>query len=239
MKAISLAASPRTLIKTTGSKKVRQGGGLPGVVYGNGEPQTVELEAKQFGKAVKSTQAKNFLVELEIEGKKSIALVQDIQRNPLTNMFIHVDFKRLTKDSVVTAQVPLRPLGTAEGAKLGGVMLTPMHTITLKGRPADIPETLEPDVSHLEVGQSIYLEELALPKGVTAIGSPRALVIAVMTSRMQMMAEAEDAAAAEEAAAAEAAAAEEAAAEGEAPAEEGAKEEGGTDTADGGEKKEG
>ena len=237
MKAISLVASPRTLIKTTGSKKVRQGGRLPGVVYGNGAPQTVELEAKHFGKAVKSTEAKNFLVELEIEGKKGIALVQDIQRNPLTNMFIHVDFKRLTKDSVVTAQVPLRPLGTAEGVKLGGVMLTPMHTVMLKGRPADIPETIEPDVSHLEVGQSIYLEELALPKGVTAIGSPRALVIAVATSRMQMLAEAEEAAAAAEEAAE--AAAEDATTEGEAPAEEGAKQEGSTDAAEGGEKKEG
>ena len=237
MKAISLAATPRTLTKTTGSKKVRRGGGLPGVVYGNGEPQTVELEAKQFGKAVKSTEARNFLVELEIDGKKSMALVQDIQKNPLTNLLIHVDFKRLTKDSVVTAQVPLRPVGTAEGVKEGGVLLTPMQTVTLKGRPADIPESLEPDISHLEVGQTVYLEELVLPKGVTATGSPKALAIAVTTSRMQMMAEAEDAAAAEEAAAA--AAAEEATAEGEAPAEEGAKEEGATDTADGGEKKEG
>lgn len=239
MKAISLAASPRTLIKTTGSKKVRQGGGLPGVVYGNGEPQTVELEAKQFGKAVKSTGAKNFLVELEIEGKKSMALVQDIQRNPLTNMFIHVDFKRLTKDSVVTAHVPVQPLGTAEGVKLGGVLLMPMHTILLKGRPADIPESIEPDISHLEVGQSIHLGELALPKGVTAIASPKALVIAVATSRMQMMAEAEDAAAAAEAAEAEEAAAAEVTAEGEAPAEEGAKQEGGTDAAEGGDKKQG
>ena len=172
MKAISLAATPRTLTKTTGSKKVRRGGGLPGVVYGNGEPQTVELEAKQFGKAVKSTEAKNFLVELEIDGKKSMALVQDIQKNPLTNLLIHVDFKRLTKDSVVTAQVPLRPVGTAEGVKEGGVLLTPMQTVTLKGRPADIPESLEPDISHLEVGQTVYLEELVLPKGVTATGSP-------------------------------------------------------------------
>ena len=237
MKAISLAASPRTLTKTTGSKRVRRGGGLPGVVYGNGEPQTVELEAKQFGKAVKSTDAKNFLVELEIDGEKSIALVQEIQRNPLTNLLIHVDFKRLTKDSVVTARIPLRPVGTAEGETQGGVLLTPMHTIMLKGRPADIPESIEPDVSHLEVGQSVYLEELVLPKGVTAIGSPRALAIAVATSRMQMMAEAEDAAAAEEAAAA--AATEEATAEGEAPAEAGAKTEGGTDAAEGGDKKEG
>ena len=170
MKAISLAATPRTLTKTTGSKKVRRGGGLPGVVYGNGEPQTVELEAKQFGKAVKSTEARNFLVELEIDGKKSMALVQDIQKNPLTNLLIHVDFKRLTKDSVVTAKVPLRPIGTAVGVQLGGVLQIPMYTITLKGKPADIPESIEPDISHLEVGQSIHLEELVLPKGIVAIG---------------------------------------------------------------------
>ncbi|MBC8244614.1 MAG: 50S ribosomal protein L25 [Verrucomicrobia bacterium] len=229
MKAISLAASPRTLTKTTGSKKVRQGGGLPGVVYGNGDPQSIELEAKQFGKAAKSTEAKNFLVELVIEGEKSIALVQDVQRNPLTNGFIHVDFKRLTKDSVVTAQVPLRPVGTAEGVKLGGVMQTSMHTVTLKGRPADIPESLEPDVTNLDVGQSLHLVDLDLPKGVVAIGSPKALVIAIATSRMQMMAEAEEAAAAAEGA-------EEATAEGEAPAQEGAKKE---DGAEGGDKKEG
>ena len=232
MKAISLAASARTLTKTTGSKKVRQGGGLPGVIYGNGDAQSIEIEAKQFGKAAKSTEAKNFLVELDIEGKKSMALVQDVQKNPLTNLFIHVDFKRLTKDSVVTAQVPLRPVGTPEGVKQGGVMQTSMHTITLKGSPLDIPESLEPDVSDLDVGQSLHLEDIDLPKGVVAIGSPKALVIAVATSRMQMMAEAE------EAAAAEAAAAEGAAAEGEAPAEEGAKEEGGADAPEGGDKKE-
>ena len=236
MKAISLAASPRTLTKTTGSKKVRQGGGLPGVIYGNGDTQSIEIEAKQFGKAVKSTAAKNFLVELDIEGKKNIAMVQDVQRNPLTNLFIHVDFKRLTKDSVVTAQVPLRPVGTAEGVKQGGVLQTSMHTITLKGRPADIPETLEPDISDLDVGQSLHLEDIELPKGVVAIASPKAMVVAVATSRMQMMAEAEEAAAAEAAAAEEAG---EATAEGQAPAEEGAKGEGDADAPEGGDKKEG
>ena len=239
MKAISLAATARTLTKTTGSKKVRQGGGLPGVIYGNGDTQSIEIEAKQFGKAVKSTAAKNFLVELDIEGKKSIALVQDVQKNPLPNLFIHVDFKRLTKDSVVTAQVPLHPIGTAEGVKQGGVIQTAMHTIALKGRPADIPDSLEHDVSDMEVGQSLYLEDLDLPKGVVAIGQPKALVIAVATSRMQMMAEAEEAAAAEAAAAEAAEGAEGAAPEGETPAQEGAKEEGGAAAAEGGDKKEG
>jgi len=226
MKAISLAANPRVLTKTIGSKKLRNAGTLPGIVYGNGEPQTVELIAKQFDKAVKSTISKNFLVELEIDGKKSMALVQETQKNPLTNHFIHVDFKRLTKDSVVIAKVPLRPVGTAEGVQLGGVLQTPMHTLTLKGKPADIPECIEPDISQLEVGQSILLEELELPKGVVAIGRGRAQVVGVTTSRMMAKAEEEDAAAA-------------AAAEGvgEATTAEGAKDEAGADAAAGEEKK--
>ena len=209
MKAISLEANPRVLTKTIGSKKLRNAGSLPGVVYGNGEPETVELEAKNFEKAVKSTRAKNFLVELDIKGKKSMALVQETQKNPLTNHIIHVDFKRLTEDSVVTAEVPLRPIGSAVGVQLGGVLQMPMHSITLNGKPADMPECIEPDISQLAVGQSILLEELVLPKGIIAIGQPKAHVLAVSTSRMMAKA-AEDDAAAE--------------GEGEATKEEGAKE---------------
>ena len=197
------------LTKTIGSKKLRNAGSLPGVVYGNGEPETVELEAKNFEKAVKSTGAKNFLVELDIKGKKSMALVQETQKNPLTNHIIHVDFKRLTKDSVVTAEVPLRPIGSAVGVQLGGVLQMPMHSITLNGKPADMPECIEPDISQLAVGQSILLEELVLPKGIIAIGQPKAHVLAVSTSRMMAKAAEEDAAAE---------------GEGEATKEEGAKE---------------
>ena len=197
------------LTKTIGSKKLRKSGSLPGVVYGNGEPETVELEAKNFEKAAKSTGAKNFLVELDIKGKKSMALVQETQKNPLTNHIIHVDFKRLTEDSVVTAEVPLRPIGSAVGVQLGGVLQMPMHSITLNGKPADMPECVEPDISQLAVGQSILLEELVLPKGIIAIGQPKAHVLAVSTSRMMAKAAEEDAAAE---------------GEGEATKEEGAKE---------------
>ena len=197
------------LTKTIGSKKLRNAGSLPGVVYGNGEPETVELEAKNFEKAAKSTGAKNFLVELDIKGKKSMALVQETQKNPLTNHIIHVDFKRLTEDSVVTAEVPLRPIGSAVGVQLGGVLQMPMHSITLNGKPADMPECVDPDISQLAVGQSILLEELVLPKGIIAIGQPKAHVLAVSTSRMMAKAAEEDAAAE---------------GEGEATKEEGAKE---------------
>jgi large subunit ribosomal protein L25 len=84
-----------------------------------------------------------------------------------------------------------------------------MHSITLNGKPADMPECIEPDISQLAVGQSILLEELVLPKGIIAIGQPKAHVLAVSTSRMMAKAAEEDAAAE---------------GEGEATKEEGAKE---------------
>ena len=210
MKAISLAANERTLTKTTGSKKVRNSGRVPGVLYGGGDPQNIELESVQFEKAVNSTSAKNFLVELEMDGSKSMALVQDVQKHPITRLCIHVDFRRLTDDSVITAKVPLLTTGTAQGVKVGGILQTLFHTITLQGKPADIPETVEADTSHLQVGEGILIGDLELPEGVSALGNPKSRVIAVAASRITAKAEESEGGEAGEAAPAE----------GEAPAEE-------------------
>ena len=214
MKAISLAANERTLTKTTGSKKVRNSGRVPGVLYGEGDPQNIELESIQFEKAVKSTSAKNFLVELEMDGTKSMALVQDVQKHPITRLCLHVDFRRLTDDSVITAKVPLLATGTAEGVKVGGILQTLFHTITLQGKPADIPEMIEADTTHLQVGEGILLEDLDLPEGVIAVGKPKSRAIAVAASRIT--AKAEEAEGGDAAASAEG----DTSAEGDAPAEE-------------------
>ncbi len=184
MKAISLAASQRTLTKTTGSKKIRGAGRIPGILYGNGDPENIELESVQFEKAIKSTSAKNFLVELEFDGSKSMALVQDLQKHPITRLCLHVDFWRLGEDSVVTADVPLIATGSPEGVKVGGILQTMLHNITLKGKPADIPETVEVDTTPLKVGEGILLGELNLPDGITAVGNPKARAIAVAASRL-------------------------------------------------------
>ena len=210
MKAISLAANERTLTKTTGSKKLRNSGRVPGVLYGEGDPQNIELESVQFEQAVKSTSAKNFLVELEMDGSKSMALVQDVQKHPITRLCIHVDFRRLTDDSVITAKVPLLATGTAQGVKVGGILQTLFPTITLQGKPADIPETVEADTSHLQVGEGILIGDLELPEGVSALGNPKSRAIAVAASRITAKAEGTEGEGAGEAAPAE----------GEAPAEE-------------------
>ncbi len=184
MKAISLAANERELIKTTGSKKLRNSGRLPGILYGNGDPTNIELESTQFEKAIKSTEAKNFLVELDLNGSKSMALVQDLQKHPISRLCIHVDFRRLNEDSIITAKIPLHTSGTPEGVKVGGILQTMSHNLTLRGKALDIPESIEIDTSHLQVGEGILLDTVTLPEGVTAVGNPKSRVVAVAASRI-------------------------------------------------------
>jgi len=184
MKAISLAANERELIKTTGSKKLRNSGRLPGILYGNGDPTNIELESTSFEKAIKSTEAKNFLVELDLNGSKSMALVQDLQKHPISRLCIHVDFRRLNEDSIITAKIPLHTSGTPEGVKVGGILQTMSHNLTLRGKALDIPESIEIDTSHLQVGEGILLDTVTLPEGVTAVGNPKSRVVAVAASRI-------------------------------------------------------
>jgi large subunit ribosomal protein L25 len=189
MKAISLAANERELIKTTGSKKLRNSGRLPGILYGNGDPTNIELESTSFEKAIKSTEAKNFLVELDLNGSKSMALVQDLQKHPISRLCIHVDFRRLNEDSIITAKIPLHTSGTPEGVKVGGILQTMSHNLTLRGKALDIPESIEIDTSHLQVGEGILLDTVTLPEGVTAVGNPKSRVVAVAASRITAKAE--------------------------------------------------
>tara|TARA_Y100000766_G_C18890453_1_gene598237 strand:- start:545 stop:1186 length:642 start_codon:yes stop_codon:yes gene_type:complete len=184
MKAISLAANERELIKTTGSKKLRNSGRLPGILYGSGDPTNIELESIQFEKAIKSTEAKNFLVELDLNGSKSMALVQDLQRHPISRLCIHVDFRRLSEDSIISAKIPLHTTGTPEGVKVGGILQTMSHNLTLRGKALDIPERIEIDTSHLKVGEGLLLNEVTLPEGVTAVGNPKSRIVAVAASRI-------------------------------------------------------
>ena len=184
MKPISLAANERELIKTTGSKKLRNSGRIPGTLYGNGDPANIEIASTQFEKAIKSTEAKNFLVELDLNGTKSMALVQDLQKHPISNLCIHVDFRRLTNESIITAKIPLHTVGTPEGVKVGGILQTMSHNLTLKGKALDIPESVEIDTSHLQVGEGILLEALSLPEGITTVGNPKSRIVAVAASRI-------------------------------------------------------
>jgi len=200
-------------------RKQRQ---IPAVVYGNDEKSTaLQVGYQDFRKAYDKAGG-NQVIELNIEGKKKPVLVHEVQYNPLTDTFDHIDFVYVNMNQEVKANIPVVIMGMSPAVKnLGGILTTLRHEIEVKCLPADLPQQIEVDVNGLEtLHSSIHLRDLTLPKGVMATGNPDEVVVTVSVVKEEVE---ETSAAAIEAATAESAAASGTpapAAEGAAPAEE-------------------
>jgi large subunit ribosomal protein L25 len=203
MKSVSLNASPRVAARRAGAKQLRSAGRVPAIIYGRqAKPQNLEVSAKEFGDLVHHAVSENLLVDLSVKEDarpKRLALVQEIQHNPLTGAVLHVDFHEIAENEKVTVAVPVEPVGEAEGVKTeGGVLEHVLFKVKARGLPKDLPELISVDVSALKIGDSIHLGDLKVPAGVELLGDKQNPVLACAAPRS----EEEEAAATAEAAAA-------------------------------------
>jgi large subunit ribosomal protein L25 len=240
MKSVSLTAYPRALVKRTGTRKVRQAGRVPAVIYGRqNAPRNLEIGTKEMENLIHHAGSQNILVELSIDGAdtaKHLALVQEVQQNPLTGKLLHVDLHEVIETEKVTITVPVETLGEAAGVKTGGGVLEHvLFRLKIRALPKDLPEMLEVDVSALEIGQSIHIGDIKPAPGVEILGDKKVVVLSVAAP----ISEAQEAAATAEATEAplEPEMIKEKKEEGEAPAEKGA-EKGAPEKAEKGEKPE-
>lgn len=214
----TLKAEKREAKGTTASKRLRREGVVPAVIYGSSQREyMIQMDSKSFFDIAKKQASHNFLVDLEIEGaqeKSKLAIVQDIQRDPLNGNLIHVDFRAVSENESISATVPIHLLGEAEGVKNGGVLEQLLHEIEVSCRPNDLPESIENHVDELVMGDSLKVGELNLPDGVTVRMDAEVLVANVAQPRLVTTAEEEAEAAEGEEGAEEAAEGEEAKAEG-------------------------
>jgi large subunit ribosomal protein L25 len=204
MKSVALKAVPRNLGRRAGAKKLRSEGRIPAVIYGRqARPQNLEINSKEMGNLIHHSASENVLVDLTVDNDarpKRLALVQEVQHNPLTDAILHVDFHEVAEDEKVTIMVPVETSGEAEGVKTdGGVLEHVLFKIKARALPKDLPEVITVDVSHLKIGQAIHLGEIPAPAGVEILGDKHVSVIAVAAPRTE---EEEAAATAEGAAAA-------------------------------------
>jgi large subunit ribosomal protein L25 len=184
MKSVSLSAYPRTLVKRNGSKKVRQAGRVPAVIYGRQHaPQNLEIGAKDLENLIHHAASQNILVDLAIEGgefPKRLALLQEVQHHPLSGQLVHVDLHEVTEQEKVTVTVPVETTGEAVGVKTGGGVLEHvLFRLKVRALPMDLPEYLELDVTALEIGQSIHIGDIEPPPGVEILGDKKVVVISV------------------------------------------------------------
>src|SRR5881397_2708572 len=184
MKSLSLKAFPRAVAKRSRVRKLRATGRVPAVIYGR-QTQTRNLEVglKEIEDLIHHSVSETILVDLAVEGDAKsgrLALVQEVQHHPLSGKVLHVDFHEVAEDEKVTVTVPVETTGEAAGVKTeGGVLEHVLFKIKVRALPRDLPEVINVDVTQLEIGQSIHLNEIPLPAGVEVIGDKNIPVISV------------------------------------------------------------
>jgi large subunit ribosomal protein L25 len=168
--AIEINAVKRDVKGTGASRRLRRAGSVPGVVYGGGkEALTLEVNAKELFMEFRHEAFHASVLTLIVDGKKESVLLRDFQMHPVRNTIQHVDFQRVSATEKIHVKVPLHFINAdvAPGVKLGGGIVAHIQTeADVSCLAKDLPEFIEIDVANLEMGHSIHLSQIKLPKGV-------------------------------------------------------------------------
>ena len=183
--ALNLPAESRERAGKGASRALRRDGRTPAVIYGGKEePTMIHVEQKELVKLLNTGHFMNSIVILEIGGKTVRTLPKDVAFNPVTDRPVHVDFLRMTGDSMVQVQVPVVFINedASPGLKKGGVLNVVRHELELLCPNASIPDEIQVDVTGKDVGDAIHISEVTLPKGITSAITDRDFTIATLVA---------------------------------------------------------
>ena len=215
-----LKAEQRTGGGKGDARKLRSAGRVPGVVYGHGDSVPIDVDARELYHLLHTDAGMNVLVDLKVGKDEWLAMPRDVQRDNIRDRLLHIDFLRIARDEKITVEVPVHIVGDSHGVREGGVVEHHLWNLQVECLPQDVPTAVEADITPLGIGESLKVEQLAVPKGCTILTSLDEIVVSVVTPQILRVEEAEPAVAAEGAEGAEAVPAEGAEEPAAAPAEE-------------------
>ena len=157
------------------ARQTRREGRIPGVLYGHGEDSVpLSVDANELHKLVHTISIENTIVDLDLgSGEPYKVLIRELQRHPFRDEFVHIDFFHVAMDEQIQVEVPIVILGTPTGVKnKGGVLDHQLRELEVFCLPGNIPEKVELDVSHLDIGDSIHVSDIQLPAGAYASQRP-------------------------------------------------------------------
>jgi large subunit ribosomal protein L25 len=160
------------------NNKLRRDGFIPGVIYGGDSNQSIYAEYKEFLKVFRKA-GEHELVNVKVGKKKILTLIRDFQVDPLKDTFIHFDLFEVVPNKVIKTRIPVHANGTAKGVKAGGVLEEQQDHVYIESKAKDLPASIEVDVTDLEVGDSLHVRDLQVPKGVTILEDPDAVILLV------------------------------------------------------------
>ena len=196
---LTLSAETRERAGKGASRVLRREGRVPAVVYGNNEePLSIHLEEKALVKALSTGHFMNSIVMIDAGGSPARTLPKDVQFHPVTDRPLHVDFLRVSEHAKVTVAVPIKFIneGDSRGIKRGGVLNAVRHELELVCDAAEIPEEVEISLAGMDIGDSLHISAVTLPKGTESAITDRDFTIATIVAPSGVKSEAAEAAAA-------------------------------------------
>ena len=162
---------------TSAARRTRLQNKVPAVVYHSGvEATPLSVDKISLNKALRTGQ---MIFEVNVEDKNQFVLLKEIQYHPVTDEIIHIDFQKVKEDEKISLEVAVRSAGEAQGVKLGGLLVQMLNSVTVKCKPAEIPEFLEIDVTDMEMNTNLFVKDITLPEDVEMITAEDIAVVSV------------------------------------------------------------
>ncbi|MBI1221297.1 MAG: 50S ribosomal protein L25/general stress protein Ctc [Bacteroidetes bacterium] len=192
MKTILLKGLEREAVGTTSAKRTREAGMVPCVLYGGEEQVNFAVYTDDFKNLIYTPNT--YLVKIEVGEKSYKAIVQEVQFHPVNDTIIHVDFLEVKEDKPVVLSVPTIVTGNSPGVRAGGRLAVKLKKVRIKGMLKDLPDSITVDISNVELGKSIKVENVSVPN-IELLHAPNVAILTVEATRATRQA-ANDAAAA-------------------------------------------
>jgi large subunit ribosomal protein L25 len=180
MKKYQLTVTPREGTGRSASRRLRKAEKIPAILYGkHTKPETVAVHAPEFIKLLKEISGRAALIELKRDaGATALSFLQEIQRDPITDRYLHLDLQEVKEDEKMVINVSVHIIGEAEGVKTeGGILETASHRLRIRCLPKDLPDFIEVNVSALKVGETIHVSELKPIAGVEYLDDKHQAVV--------------------------------------------------------------
>lgn len=185
MLQFDLTAEVRNTFGKGASHRLRNSGGIPAILYGNKtEALSLQMNTKEFTTTMLKVQRRNAVFNLHVKNGQADncyhVMVREIQTEPVSDAPMHADFCAIDLERPLVFTVPLVYTGKAKGVELGGDMTIFLRSVVLKGRPLDIPEVIEVDITELGVDAKMTCADLAIPANVQLVGNIDTLCVSVV-----------------------------------------------------------
>ena len=198
MELIELKANIRATVGNGPARRLRQAGQIPAVLYGpKTESVLLSVNKSDLDLALKQGRSGQIILNLVVQDNGETytrpAMIKELQLHPLSRNYLHIDFYEIDLDRKITLGIPIVTVGSSVGVERGGVLQIIRRELEVECLPFEVPESIQIDITDLDMGDSIHLEDISLDGDVELLGEPNLTVVTVLSPKLEEEPEEEEA----------------------------------------------